>query len=129
MLTKTKKVYYCEFCKKKGLSAGAIKEHEKHCTGNIKRQCRMCGNTPDYEDEVKKYTERIKTEILQENANEKLNTTKDDIRDGIDTCPACTLTILRQLSKILPPWLTFNYKYKEDVVDWWKERNAEFKEK
>jgi len=31
MKTELKKVYYCEFCKKHGLSASSISRHEKYC--------------------------------------------------------------------------------------------------
>lgn len=34
--------YYCDFCKKVGGSAGHMKTHELHCTGNPDRICRMC---------------------------------------------------------------------------------------
>lgn len=37
-----KKVYYCDFCKKKGMSAASMSKHEKHCTLNSNRQCRLC---------------------------------------------------------------------------------------
>ena len=42
MKTLLKKVYYCDFCKKKGMSASAMSVHEKHCTLNPNRQCRLC---------------------------------------------------------------------------------------
>ena len=38
----TKKVYYCDFCKKHGLSSGHLQQHEKHCTNNPKRICGVC---------------------------------------------------------------------------------------
>ncbi|MCK5346673.1 MAG: hypothetical protein KAR20_24855, partial [Candidatus Heimdallarchaeota archaeon] len=37
-----KNVYYCDFCKKKGLRS--LKIHEKHCTANPDRECRLCDN-------------------------------------------------------------------------------------
>lgn len=43
MKTIIKKVYYCDFCKKHGLSSGSLKKHEKHCTNNPNRFCRICG--------------------------------------------------------------------------------------
>ena len=51
MRTVLKKVYYCDFCKKKGLSASSISKHEKHCTLNPKRECRLCKNYSLKEDE------------------------------------------------------------------------------
>ena len=38
-----KKVYYCDYCKKKkGLSASAMTLHERHCTLNPNRICGVC---------------------------------------------------------------------------------------
>lgn len=37
-----RKVYYCDFCKKSNRSASAMSKHEKHCTLNPKRECRLC---------------------------------------------------------------------------------------
>ena len=42
MRVKMVKQYICDFCGKKGLGAGHIKKHEKHCTMNPDRECRMC---------------------------------------------------------------------------------------
>ena len=42
MKTLLKKVYYCDFCKKKGMSASAMSKHEKHCTLNPTRECGLC---------------------------------------------------------------------------------------
>ena len=44
MIVKTKKVFYCEFCKKKSLATHSMLKHEKHCTLNPKRECRLCKN-------------------------------------------------------------------------------------
>lgn len=35
-----KKVYYCDFCTKHGLSRAAMEKHERHCTMNPGRTCR-----------------------------------------------------------------------------------------
>jgi hypothetical protein len=42
MKTKTKKVYYCDFCGKHKLTSNSIIIHEKHCTLNPNRICRVC---------------------------------------------------------------------------------------
>lgn len=41
---RTKKVnrYWCDHCNKAGLQAGAMRKHEKHCTMNPARSCRVC---------------------------------------------------------------------------------------
>ena len=41
---KTKRVnrYNCDYCGKRGYSVGHMKTHEKRCTLNLARECRMC---------------------------------------------------------------------------------------
>ncbi len=41
-----KLVYYCEFCRKYKLTPQSMKLHEKHCTLNPDRICRMPGCIP-----------------------------------------------------------------------------------
>ena len=38
MRTETRKVYFCEFCKKHSLSAGWISRHEKHCQNRLENR-------------------------------------------------------------------------------------------
>lgn len=42
---RTKKVnrYWCDFCNKAGLQSRSMLVHEKHCTMNPGRDCRVCG--------------------------------------------------------------------------------------
>lgn len=35
--------YWCDFCNKATLAAGAMRKHEAHCTMNPARNCRVCG--------------------------------------------------------------------------------------
>lgn len=42
--------YSCDFCKRKKLSASAISNHEKHCTMNPNRECRVCKMVEDDRD-------------------------------------------------------------------------------
>ena len=43
-----------------------------------------------------------------------------EIIDDFETCPACVLTVVRELLRQLPPWVTFNYDYKAEVAKWWE---------
>ena len=83
MKTLKKSIYYCDFCKKNGLMAYHIKEHEKHCTANPNRECGMCdckGLQPFEIVEIKMEYEGI---------------VKGVIFDDED-CPACFLAFVRQ---------------------------------
>lgn len=118
MRIQEKTVYYCEFCNKHGLSKSAMIKHETYCTGNINRKCRW-----GYYD-GNNYGHKLKTS-LPDLANEiKSVITIDDsiieyIRDVVDGCPACTMTILRNSGKPPLEWGNFDYK---ETVDKFKEK-------
>lgn len=136
MKTKVKKVYYCDYCKKKGLSASAMSKHEKHCTGNSDRECRMCGNQHDYSLIIKGFNKRYKI-VRDDTLNfvdlsmDKIEwigkpITLDEIHDITEGCPACTLTIMRLSG--LNDWLfndVLHFDYIEEVKKWWAEVNKE----
>lgn len=77
--------YYCGFCKKNGGSKYHIQEHEKHCTANPDRFCRMCAKAD-----------------LEQNSTADLVTAAFNgikrLRDEAQGCPACMLTGLRQMT-------------------------------
>jgi len=47
MKEKIKKVYYCDFCKRHTLTINSMVKHEKHCTLNPNRICRVCDGEDD----------------------------------------------------------------------------------
>ena len=130
MITKTKKVYYCSYCKKHGLSSYHMKRHEERCTRNLDRVCGFCGGRVEYREKIAGYKNRIDKELLQ--PGEPGMVTEDpayqkviddiliEIIDDFETCPACVLTVVRELLRQLPPWVTFNYDYKAEVAKWWE---------
>lgn len=77
MKIETKKVYYCEFCRKHSLASWSIKVHEEHCTLNPKRSCRMCEDGP------------ITLPIIQKEYGTAVQITGKE-------CPACVLAFCRQ---------------------------------
>jgi len=140
MKTIKKNVYYCDFCKKKGLSGGAISKHEKHCTGNVNRTCRMCGNShrmniPELVKELKlrfrvlpenerKWDEESTAQELIEWHSSKI--TLKEIEDYSEGCPSCTLTIIRGLNIL--PYEDFGFNYKQEVASWWEMVNEQARE-
>ncbi len=131
MRTIRKNVYYCEFCKKKGLSAGSMSKHEKHCTSNVNRNCRMCGFSPDYQKIIDRLIPAVKQvpemkHPFGDEATGILKEMMDDISEEAEGCPACCLTIIRKLSLFLPVVSpSFQFDYKREVDSWWAARNAE----
>lgn len=108
MKTKTKPVYYCDFCKKHSLRRDSMVLHEKHCTMNPKRECRLCGNK-DLSPLIAKYKDRNRGQVRIK-----------DIVDDVDGCPNCALTIIRVCE------LTFlEFDYKEELKQWWERKNAD----
>ena len=137
MRHKLKKVYYCDFCKKHGLMAHWIKQHEKYCTANPKRECRMCGNNDGIEKEhtdfIKKHFKILMSwkgkdgctdgGILGTHLGEFENKVKELVK--LIECPACILAVLRHNIE----WLHHShYSYKEEVDKWWAKKREEAEE-
>lgn len=84
--------YYCDFCGKGGASGGAMALHEKHCTMNPERECRMCDAA-----------ERAYGEEGQHPIPDLIAVLGDGERAGMaalgelaNGCPACILAAIRQ---------------------------------
>lgn len=127
-----KNVYYCDFCSKKGLRS--LKIHERHCTANPDRVCRLCGRESIREiiEKYKKYFRII--EIPDEEQDEGIpyetgsikveylkDFTLDDIRNELDyNCPNCLLAIIRCAG--LNRWYfgtKFKFDYRKELKEWW----------
>ena len=126
MKTIKKTVYYCEFCKKTGLSSGHMKHHETHCTGNINRQCGMCGDQPNYIELVAKYKAQMKFHVTE--TSDDFDTYKslivdakpniDDIDTDCGECPICTFTVIRLCGLFDWEWDT-KFDLKTRIQEWW----------
>ena len=130
MKFKTKKVYYCDFCKKHGLSSYWIQKHEKHCTLNPNRECRMC-NAKKLDKNYIKKANLILKDLLRHKKNDGIrgdhvanfNTRlKKEILEEL-VCPICTLAIYRQSNKELLHWVEWDFK--KECREWWQEENEE----
>lgn len=143
MVVIKKNVYYCGFCKKHGLSAGVISKHEKYCTANPKRECRMCKKiTPDQINgiiEGFKKTFTIKKELvwsdhIDENVEQEsviwtgAPVTLKEIRYIVKDCPNCILAVLRQTGMNREIFGLENFDYKEEFIARMAELNSEQKE-
>ena len=129
-------IYYCDFCKKRLMRIDAMERHEKHCTANLDRKCRVCENDnilPDY----RKILKELKTQyIICESQTDGMmlhniiglsikwtgkEITRDTLAELVDSCPACMLTLWRAIEDIAKP-MDFNYKKESEA--WWNEVNA-----
>lgn len=83
--------YYCDFCKKSGGSKFHLLNHEKHCTGNPDRECRMCVELNG--GQVSTLKELISA--LGSGGEDGLKR----LEEAAEGCPMCMLAALKQ-SKI-----------------------------
>jgi hypothetical protein len=120
MITKIKKVYYCEYCKKHSLRP--LRKHEKYCTGNPNRECQLCNNCCDINKIV---AELIKENLIINESDsygvEQLTCDINEIKNRTGDCPNCTLAVIRQLQKLYTG--RFYLKYFEYVEDYKKRRS------
>lgn len=115
--------YKCDFCGKKNYSAGHMNSHERHCTMNPDRSCRMCKYAEDVSDFSRAMSSMsaacystssgIETLLNKDALERELKA----LRDACGDCPACILAILRQ-KKIHPHDIGFDYK--KEVAELWE---------
>jgi len=142
---KIKKVnrYYCEYCKKSGCSAGHMVKHEKHCTMNPNRICRMCEivscnsamKKPISISILKKLFPNPKEYVIEDEYGWisyldefgiKVEKAMIKLREFTNNCPACILAVLRQCGIPVPFVKSFNYK-KECAQMWADYNDQEYK--
>jgi hypothetical protein len=107
MKEKLKKVYYCDYCKKKMFVKSAMEKHELCCTANINRHCKMCdlmGAENDIKDIIQKTEKTLagKYTLCMDIEDDKK--TFDEIFDTLNRCPACMLTVMRHYKIIVDGW-------------------------
>lgn len=134
MKVKKKNVYYCDYCSKKSLRS--LKIHEKHCTANPDRECRLCDNK-SIKPIIEKYNKLFRLENREEGWGIETKvifteefTLKDIINELDYICPNCILAIIRCLG--LNRYYMgdkFKFDYKEALDDWWRITNKEAWEK
>jgi len=116
--------YYCDFCKKSGGQAAAMKRHETNCTMNPNRGCGLCelsGADSAPLSELKAFIdETCKDEDQKDLYHEKVEDVLQELQVKADYCPACMLAAIRQANvKIYP-----NFDFKKELDAWWVKENA-----
>jgi hypothetical protein len=64
MKTETRKVYFCEFCKKHSLSAAWISRHEKHCKARPENK-HKCFQECTHLKKTREFVENVSRDIWQ----------------------------------------------------------------
>lgn len=142
---RTKKVsrYWCDFCNKAGLSAGSMAKHEKHCTMNPARNCRVCtlidGGYGPGEEGMRELLAILPANVDFEadwNGNptkrykefcQALDTAMPLLRTATENCPACILAAFRQAKIPVPlaPGFDFSAEMKTVFNTYNELRNEE----
>lgn len=125
MKVKTVKRYWCDHCNKAGLQAHSMAKHEKHCTLNPDRDCRVCGLLGG---SVRLGAERMAELVAILPANvpyegdnygnpspkysafcDALRAATPALRTETWNCPACIMAAIRQAG-IPVPMVEFDFK-------------------
>lgn len=116
--------YYCDFCRKATCSASHTARHERACTMNPNRVCKMCvaaGNEQASRDELAAAWNRDIASTDQDNIGVK-RVEPNQLSIAAMGCPACILATIRQETPgdVLP-----YFDYKSATADFWREVNSE----
>ena len=113
--------YYCDFCNKGGGHSGWMKIHEKHCTLNPNRQCRMCEVADIPQQSVNELIEKFKSVVDKQSLESFINDDKkalEELREITEGCPACMLAVIRQY-----PDAIVAFDFKEESKSFWRNMN------
>ena len=131
--------YYCDFCKKALCHHGYMVKHEKRCTMNQDRECKVCKKEKlkgfslkdlkiiarNNENELKQLSEKLDYPFkVQENSKDIIN----EMYDFADYCPMCVFSALRQDGLLKSIYddsgvlIKEGYKFslKEELDEFWK---------
>jgi len=90
--------YTCDFCKKSNCSASSIAKHERHCTKNPNRVCRMCIRVGDVQATMTDLIASIRY-VDEPLFGDRVASSRKlgELRNLSHNCPACILSALRQV--------------------------------
>lgn len=111
-----KKVFYCDHCNKHGLSSGAMRKHELHCTMNPERTCRWKMET-DHPKLLKPLWVLVDA-VKMENPTDELVAW---LRTQVGGCPACMLAVFRQTGYNVS---TYRWRYDDEIARFRAEERA-----
>lgn len=121
--------YYCDYCKKSSGSGSAMDIHEKHCTMNPGRDCRMCAAAERAYGDPSQHPTPELVAALGDGGKAGMAA----LRDLASNCPACILAAIRQ-SELREKddwhrgddeggWWSFDFK--KEAESFWADYNKE----
>lgn len=134
---KTKKVnrYWCDYCNKAGLSKSAMERHEKHCTLNPERSCRVCSllggshglPVSDLVALLPDSKPYHASTACNDNEHRELHAALEIampvLREAVAGCPACIMAALRQAN--IPVPMADNFDFKAEMKSIFDDLNEE----
>ncbi len=137
--------YYCDFCKKANCSKPAIESHEKHCTNNPNRVCRMCVKLEAVQKPIAElialipvqetYKETVRdsigvganAEYFQYDIFSGYEAAVEDafpkLRAATDNCPVCIFAALRQSGCTIWP---SRFDFKKEMAACFEKQHVEY---
>jgi hypothetical protein len=115
--------YTCEHCGKSGAAGGHISKHERFCTKNPQRDCRMCRMVGNKPVAMATLLAAVKPEPDPQFDYLVRKADLTDVRRLCGGCPACLLAVARQYNQppcddpVAPPdfsWETERDAWMED---------------
>jgi hypothetical protein len=127
MRSKPSTRYYCDFCNKGGNSASAMARHEKHCTLNPARSCRMCAMVcndqlpmPDLLACLRPIPSPPDNWCVDDRWQREAQECLALLREAAGGCPACIFAAIRQQG-LVPYMLDFDWE--TESKRWLKDAN------
>ena len=120
--------YYCDFCNKGGCAAGHMKNHEKHCTMNPHRVCRVCHRWDGLGNGKSLMTilNQLQTDVNDFKGKSWVNIEPvkqillNKIQNLTQGCPVCVLSVLRQFN--IAASFIYEFRFKESLEEYRKAR-------
>ena len=132
--------YICEFCNKRGLSAAVIARHEKSCTKNPRRVCRVCAMDHNglirgegRQADIAQLMALLPDPAPHHTATEEgfpyfadsltveCNRALVALRKAAGNCPACIMSAIRQ--KGIPVPMVTDFDFTQEMKWIWAEVN------
>ena len=115
--------YYCDHCHKGMFRAKTMPKHERHCTKNLYRICRVCVLMGNSQPNLLRLVNFLKEQMHGDNSitqNGDIGEILIKLKEMAGNCPACVLSAIRQ-SKTYKTFKNY-FNYKTEMENFFKKR-------
>ena len=132
--------YYCDFCKKSGGNKGVIVAHERSCTNNPNRVCKMCEVIGDPQPDLPEMIRIVQDAVASHTTYHEsspltglefmkiyrwVDNREKEVLDNLWEITDCHVCILAALSQSGYPFLFESFKFKEINDEFWAQENMD----